>query len=102
LLIDRGKAIVYGTLREIKKMHGQDHVKLEFKGDASFLEADARVKELRLSEGQAQLVLDSHVSVNVFLQTLVNRLDIEQIAIEKSPLHEIFVNLVKQQGAPST
>jgi len=101
LLVDRGQAIVYGTLREIKQSHGRDHVSLEFKGDASFLESDARVSELRLAEGHAQLVLAPHVSLNVFLQTLLNHLEIEQISIEKSPLHEIFVNLVKRAGAPN-
>ena len=98
LLIDRGQAIVYGTLREIKQSHGRDHVSLEFKGDASFLESDTRVSELKLSDGHAQLVLAPHVSVNVFLQMLLNHLEIEQISIEKSPLHEIFVKLVTQAG----
>ncbi|MBI3660506.1 hypothetical protein HY230_08555 [Candidatus Acetothermia bacterium] len=47
------------------------------------------------------MILAPSVSVNEFLTTLVSRLQIEQISIEKSPLHEIFVNLVKHAGAPN-
>jgi ABC-2 type transport system ATP-binding protein len=99
LLVNRGQAIVYGTLREIKKTHGRDHVYLEYKGDARFLQADARITELELQEHHAQFVLASSVSVNDFLKSILSQLEIEQISIEKSPLHEIFVNLVKQTGA---
>lgn len=101
MLVNRGQALVYGPLREIKHAHGEDHVSLEFKGDAGFLHSDARVKALQLSEGHAHLILAPSVSVNEFLTTLVSRLQIEQISIQKSPLHEIFVNLVKHAGAPN-
>jgi ABC-2 type transport system ATP-binding protein len=98
LLVNRGRAVVYGPLREVKKSYGRDHVYIEFQGDAGFLQHDERVRECRLSDRQAELVLGPQVHVNEFLQTLVDRLQIEQISIEKSPLHEIFVNLVKPEG----
>ncbi len=99
LLVHQGRALVYGPLREIKRTHGRDHVFLEFQGDARFLRSDARVKELQLNEGHAELVLSPHVSINAFLASLTSHLEIEQISIEKSPLHEIFVDLVKQERA---
>ncbi len=101
LLVNRGQAIVYGTLKEIKKTHGHDHVYLEFKGDGRFLQSDNRIKALQLKETHAQFVLAPGVSVSDFLKSLSSPLEIEQISIEKSPLHEIFVNLVKSTGAPS-
>jgi ABC-2 type transport system ATP-binding protein len=93
-LIDKGRQVLYGSLREIKRQWAEDWVEIDFRGDGEFLKQSSLVKTAHLEDGRAQLILKEGVRPQDFLASLLGRLEIEQIAIRKPPLHHIFVEMV--------
>lgn len=105
-LINRGNEVLFGELREIKRNWGEDFVKIEYRGDGKILQSCPLVKALKLSENtsgpqRAELVLRKGATPNEFLKFISDRLDIEELAITKPPLHHIFVELVKGEREPN-
>src|SRR5437868_14487278 len=50
LLINRGKAVLHGELREVKSRYGRDTVLIEYEGDGGFLEQPALVHSVKRNE----------------------------------------------------
>ncbi len=98
-LINRGQEVLSGDLREIKRSWGEAVVKIEYRGDFD-LKSCPLVKTIKRSENtsgrqRAELILRKGVTPNEFLKSITDRLDIEELAITKPPLHHIFVELVR-------
>ncbi|MDW8328507.1 MAG: ATP-binding cassette domain-containing protein [Candidatus Bipolaricaulota bacterium] len=100
-LINKGRQVLYGDLREIKRAWAEDWVTLDFRGDGRFLKESALVKSAQIENGRAQLILREGVRPKEFLSELMGRLEIEQIAIKKPPLHHIFVETVTRGTVPA-
>ncbi len=96
-LINKGRQVLYGELREIKRSWREDWVTIDFRGDGAFLKESSLVKSAQIENGRAQLILQEGVRPEEFLAALVGKIEIEQIAIRKPPLHHIFVEIVKEQ-----
>lgn len=94
-LINKGRQILYGDLREIKRSWQEDWVTLDFRGDGEFLRQSSLVKSAQIENGRAQLILREGVRPEEFLVAIVGKVEIEQITIRKPPLHHIFVEMVK-------
>ncbi len=97
-LINQGQPVLYGNLREIKREWGEDWVKLDFQGNAEFLKQSSLVKNVEIRDSRAELILKKGTRPEAFLDTLSGKLEIEQISIQKPPLHHIFVELVTQRS----
>jgi ABC-2 type transport system ATP-binding protein len=95
-LIHKGRPVLYGNLREIKRAWGEDWVKLDFRGDGAFLMQSPLVKSAELKDSRAELILKKGVQPEAFLDSISGKLEIEQISIQKPPLHHIFVETVTQ------
>jgi ABC-2 type transport system ATP-binding protein len=93
-LINKGQQILYGDLREIKRGWGEDWVTLDFQGDGEFLKTNPLVKSAQIENSWAQLILKERVRPEEFFTAIAGKLEIEQIAIHKPPLHHIFIELV--------
>lgn len=100
-LINKGRPVLYGELHEIKRSWREDWVTIDFRGDGAFLRESSLVKSAQIENGRAQLVLRAGVRPEEFLSALVGRLEIEQIAIKKPPLHHIFVETVTRGVHPA-
>ncbi|MBI1742593.1 ABC transporter ATP-binding protein [Candidatus Acetothermia bacterium] len=100
-LIDKGQQVLYGNLREIKRSWGEDWVKLDFHGNAEFLQQSSLVKSATIKDSRAELVLKKGTRPEEFLNSISGKLEIEQISIQKPPLHHIFVELVTQTPGES-
>ncbi len=97
-LINKGEQVLYGDLSEIKKAHGENLVRLRFNGDASFLQTSTLVKDITVSENEVQFKLPQGVKPGQFLRTIPEDLAIEEIVIERPPLHDIFVSTVERSN----
>ncbi len=93
-LINKGRQVLYGELREIKRGWAEDWVKLDFQGNGDFLKESALVKSAQIADGRAELILQEGTRPEEFITAITGKLAIEQIAIHKPPLHHIFVELV--------
>ncbi len=93
-LINQGRQVLYGDLREIKRSWGEDWVELDFRGHGEFLASSPLVKSAQIGDSHAQLVLQAGVRPEEFFASLMGKIEIEQISIHKPPLHHIFVEMV--------
>jgi len=97
-LVARGRIVLQGPLRDIKRKYGRNTVILEFDGDASFaddLQTAGFVKVLYRSHKRVELKLLNGTSAKGVLERAMSRLnDIHRFELVEPPLHEIFVDVV--------
>jgi ABC-2 type transport system ATP-binding protein len=106
-IIARGRKLVDGTLAEIKRGHGGRHVTVAFDGRADpvalRLFADRRLVSKVDDYGQyAELELSPGADPQELLRALV-RADVRlsRFEITEPSLHEVFIDLVGRDAAPS-
>lgn len=93
-LISKGQQVLYGDLNEIKADYGEHLVRLRFQGDGSLLKANEQIKDLEIAGDRARCKLPKGVSPDRFMRSIPDDLVIEEIAVERPPLHDIFVSTV--------
>ncbi|CCQ98658.1 Na+-efflux ABC transporter (ATP-binding protein) [[Clostridium] ultunense Esp] len=94
VILRRGKPVVQGNLKEIKRAYGKKNIILHADGDLSFLsrvEGVTRVE--RTAVGAIVKVVSEEVSQRV-LQEAMKAGFITKFALEEPSLHEIFVEKV--------
>jgi ABC-2 type transport system ATP-binding protein len=102
-LISRGRIVLDGALREIKRSFGRNTVLIDFHGPDTFLdelEQDRRVRVGTRSLGHAELqLLDGTPARQVLDRALADVDEISRFELVEPPLREIFVSVVQaQQG----
>jgi ABC-2 type transport system ATP-binding protein len=96
-MIDRGRLVLYGTVREVRRAHSEDAILVAGAGDwASF----RTVREAKADGEKTRLVLAQGASARDFLAEAASR-NIVPAAYEaaSTPLEEIFVNVVRKGAA---
>ncbi len=92
LLIDQGRAVLYGPLKEIKEQYAPGRVHLRTSGDPHGIPGVQQVKRER---DTYELTLAEGVSPQTLLQRVVNRnMPVEMFAVASAPLEEIFIAAV--------
>jgi ABC-2 type transport system ATP-binding protein len=92
LMIDHGRAVLYGNLAEIKSKYKSNTVIVE---PDSELGQIAGVSEQRARKGHVELVLDGHTTPEQVLQRLVSAgIPISRFEIATPSLNEIFLEVV--------
>ena len=94
LLIDEGKAVLYGPLAEIKRRHSPHAVRLRTSAALDALPGVARVKQ---RDDTLTLTLEG-ITPQELLRTLVERdIPVEAFEVTSAPLVEIFIAVVKEK-----
>jgi ABC-2 type transport system ATP-binding protein len=92
LMVNKGKAVLYGDLAEIKSRYRNNAVLLDFEGELGEVPG---VAEKREHKGYIELVLDNKTTPNQLLERLVSRgIVINRFEIATPPLNEIFLKVV--------
>jgi ABC-2 type transport system ATP-binding protein len=91
LMVDHGRAVLYGDLKEIKQKFASNSIILGYKGELGDLPG---VKEKRPGKDYVELFLDDKTTPQQLLQTLVGRgVVIDRFEIATPPLNEIFIKV---------
>ncbi len=98
LFIQKGKEVLQGPLDGVKRSHGRYRVELRFQGDGASLRGLSGVEDLELSDGYATFALTPGTEPREFLRSLPEDLEVEEISVRRPTLHEIFVDLVGEEG----
>lgn len=99
-LIDKGREVLGGAIKEIKKTYGTNSVHLEFDGDGSFLKDIELVKRADVYQNYAELELyDIHTS-DELLGTINGKLALRKFEIVEPSLNSIFINVVGMPAEP--
>ena len=92
-LINKGKPVLSGSLREIKKQYGTNSLRIEYEGDGEFLKESPLVKRADVYQNYAELELvDIHKSRE--LLSKLDELDLRKFEIVEPSLNSIFLNVV--------
>ena len=95
LLINKGKAVLYGPLDEIKRRYAPHTVRLR---TPAALDTLPGVTRMERRDGILTLTLDG-TTPQALLQTLVERnVPVEAFEVAAAPLEEIFIAVVKEEG----
>lgn len=93
-IMHKGKPIVHGSLREIKRSFGKKNVFVQGDFDMSFLEEVPGVtKYKKISEG-AELQINNEDVAQVIFQELQNKGFVRKFALEEPSLNDIFIEKV--------
>jgi ABC-2 type transport system ATP-binding protein len=96
-LINRGKPVLSGSLRDIKKQYGKNSLRIEYEGDGEFLKTSPIVKRADVYQNYAELELTDIRKSRELLSRLDDRLDLRKFEIVEPSLNSIFIDVV---GAP--
>jgi ABC-2 type transport system ATP-binding protein len=92
LMVNNGRAVLYGDLREIKSRYKNNSVILDIKGELGEVPG---VTEKRTHKGYIELFLDGKTTPQQLLERLVSRgIVINRFEIGTPPLNEIFLKVV--------
>lgn len=95
LMIDEGKAVLYGTLKDIKSKYRNNSIILDYEGELGDLPGVAHKK---IYNGYVELFLDGSTTPNQLLETLVSRkIAINKFQISTPTLNEIFLKIVGEK-----
>ena len=92
LMVNNGRAVLYGDLTEIKSRYKNNSVLLSFEGELGEVPG---VTEKRSHKGYVELFLDGKTSPQQLLERLLARgIVVNRFEIATPPLNEIFIKVV--------
>ncbi len=92
-LINNGRAVLAGKVREIKSRYERNHVIVEFEGNSAFLKSD-EVAEAKNFSGHAEIRLKPHGDAQKLLREAVSMATIYRFELLEPSLEEIFIQTV--------
>jgi ABC-2 type transport system ATP-binding protein len=92
LIMDKGRAVVYGPLNEVKQRYGKESVAVEFDGDISFLRDHPAVRKLIEFPRWVEVELTDGHDPDELLTALAGRVKVRRFEVLLPSLHKIFVD----------
>ena len=92
-LINKGKPVLSGGLRDVKKQYGTNSVHVEYDGDGSFLRKIPFVRRADVYQNYAELELADMSKTNELLSQL-DKVHLRKFEVVEPSLNSIFVNVV--------
>ncbi len=93
-MIDHGKIILNGELKEIKKKHAKNNISLNHSGDVSFLNKYDFIEKVEDFGNQTGIRVKDASQIQQVLKLLVeNNITVNKFNANEISLHEIFVEL---------
>jgi ABC-2 type transport system ATP-binding protein len=92
LMVNHGRSVLYGNIKEIKSRYSNNAVLLDYKGELGKVPG---VAEQRQHKNHVELLLDGKTTPQQILKHLLNRgIIINRFEIATPPLNEIFLKVV--------
>jgi ABC-2 type transport system ATP-binding protein len=97
-LINKGKSVLYGSVREIKKSYGYNSFLLEFEGTIDKVLNDDRITINEKSEGRIEGSIEpGTISTNEIIEMATSEATVYHFQMKLPSMHEIFID--KTTGA---
>lgn len=99
IILDHGKSLLTGTLREVKQSFGRQNVRIKADFDLSFLQHIQGVTSFKKTiEGGVFQIKDEQIAHDL-LRSALAKGDVRYFAIEEPSLHDIFIEKVGKENA---
>jgi len=92
-LINNGRAVLAGKMRDIKSRYERNHVIVEYEGNADFLKCD-EIAEAKNFSGHAEIRLKPHGDAQKLLHHAASMARIYRFELLEPSLEEIFIETV--------
>ncbi|HPC36723.1 MAG TPA: ATP-binding cassette domain-containing protein [Candidatus Marinimicrobia bacterium] len=96
-LINKGKPILDGDLRQIKKEYGQQMLLIDYDGQADAL-ADLNLPDMQITDNRLTCRLTSNL--NELLLSVMQRVQVTRFELQEPSLEQIFIELVRGAEEP--
>jgi ABC-2 type transport system ATP-binding protein len=94
-LINRGRIVLEGSVKQAKQRFGSNALHLEFDGDGQFLASLPFVHKATVYENYAELTLNNNgVSSKEVLQAVMHNVDLRKFEFVEPSLNSIFLQVV--------
>jgi len=97
-LFNNGKAVLQGSLREIKRSFGKNTVNLQFEGDGSFLNTIEDIRINNKSTNFAEVRLLNGMDEQQLLKRAMEEVQIHKFEFVEPSLTEIFISTVGEDN----
>jgi ABC-2 type transport system ATP-binding protein len=98
-LVNKGKAVLEGELREIKARFGRNHVQMEYEGDGDFLQQTQLVQSFNNYGNYVEVRLAPGADAQELLKMAASRSRLNRFELMEPSLEEIFIATVGKQNA---
>lgn len=98
-LINKGKVILSGEVRKVKKSFGRDTLLLEFEGDASFLNAMPVEIKNQTSNRVELRITDNTLKPNDILNQAMQHVQIYKFELAEPSINDIFIEAVNKTNS---
>ena len=99
-LLNRGKIVLAGTVRGVKKAYGRNCLNVEYEGDGGFLDLLPGVQRIIRYENAAEIELTPGARPGDLIAQINEAVEIRKVELLEPSLHSIFIRLVGE-GEPS-
>ncbi|MBM4170028.1 MAG: ATP-binding cassette domain-containing protein [Ignavibacteria bacterium] len=99
-LINKGRPVLSGSLRQIKQQYGKNSVHIDFEGEGGFLKDLPMVKKADVYQNYCELELHDIRQSGELLAKLNGHLLIRRYEIVEPSLNSIFLDVVGHQTSP--
>lgn len=96
LMINQGKVVLSGNLRDVKKQYGTNHVIIEFEGDGDFITNIENSKIIDKSSHRVEFRVDNYDEAQLVIKNAISNNKITKFDIQEPPLNEIFIDVVSK------
>ncbi len=93
-LINKGREVLSGSLRDVKKRYGTNSLRIEFEGDGEFLRTLPNVKRADVYQNYAELELTDIAGSRALLSKIDHKLNLRKFEIVEPSLTSIFINVI--------
>jgi ABC-2 type transport system ATP-binding protein len=98
-LVNQGKAVLEGELREIKSRFGRNHVQMQYEGDGDFLQQSRLVQSFNNYGNYVEVRLVPGADAQDLLKIAMSRSRLNKFELMEPSLEEIFIETVGKQNA---
>jgi len=95
-LINRGKSVLQGDLKEIKAKYGKNNVQIEYEGDGNFLQQSKLVGSYNNYGNYVEVRLAPGADAQELLRAVAERSRISKFELMEPSLEEIFIETVSK------
>ena len=96
-LIDRGKAVLTGSLSEIKAGYGRRFVQIDYDGDGAFLADNPAIESLNDYGNHTELQLKPGADSQALLRDAMAALRVRRFQVMEPSLEQIFIDRVTRR-----
>lgn len=93
-LINRGRMVLGGSVREVKKRYGSNSLHVEFEGDGAFMDRLPGVQRAFLYKNAAELDLNEGAVISELIAGINAKVSVRKIEMREPSLHAIFMQTV--------